>query len=72
MIKKKTKHTFTEYLTNNRLEHAKKLLTEGKLTVGEVTELVGYNDYFYFSKLFKKYVGVTPSKYRKMSTDSNQ
>ncbi len=72
MIKKKTKHTFTEYLTRIRLEHAKKLLTEGKLTVGEVTELVGYNDYFYFTKLFKKYVGVTPSKYRKMSMDNYQ
>ena len=72
MIKKKTKHTFTEYLTNLRLEYAKKLLVEEKITVSEVTEMIGYNDYFYFTKLFKKYVGVTPSKYRKMSTDHDQ
>lgn len=66
MIKRETGHTFTEHITNLRIESAKELLAQGNITVSEVIELVGYHDYFYFLKLFKKCVGVTPSKYRKM------
>ena len=56
--------TFSDYLTRVRLEAAKKLLMEGA-SVDKTAEEVGYNDGNYFIKIFKKYVGVTPAKYRK-------
>lgn len=56
--------TFSDYLTKVRVSRAKELLMEGRL-VEDVSECVGYRDGNYFIKIFKKYVGVTPSKYRK-------
>ena len=56
--------TFSDYLTKIRLENAKRCLMEG-LSVEKTAELVGYNDGNYFIKIFKKYIGVTPAKYRK-------
>ena len=51
-----------EYLIQVRMEHAKKLLTEGR-SVGETAAFVGYNDVFNFSKMFKKYTGESPKRY---------
>lgn len=67
MIKKETGITFTEHITRKRIKEAKKLLTNESLSVIEVAERVGYHDYFYFTKLFKKQTGISPSKYRKKS-----
>lgn len=56
--------TFIEYLTRVRMEEAKKLLADKSLSMQAVAESVGYDDASYFSKVFKKNVGVTPNKYR--------
>ena len=55
-----------DYITKTRMENAKKLLAEG-YAVCETARLVGYDDEFNFSKAFKKYHGVSPSKAK--STD---
>lgn len=55
---------FTSYLTSVRIERAKAYLKGGKLRVYEVADKVGYHNYTYFSKIFKKIVGVTPEEYR--------
>ena len=65
LIKKETGMSFTEYITEKRMEDAKKLLLKEELSIEEVAEKVGYHDYFYFTKAFKKYAGVSPSIYRK-------
>lgn len=58
--------TLNDYLTNVRIEKAKELLMEpGAYKVYEISEMVGYTDYVYFSKLFKKIVGTTPKSYQK-------
>lgn len=49
------------YLTNLRLEQAKKLLGSSQYTVAQVAESVGYQDNYYFSRLFKKQTGVSPT-----------
>ncbi len=67
MIKKETGMTFTEHITKKRIEESKRLLANEKFSVIEVAEKVGYHDYFYFTKLFKKQTGISPSKYRKKS-----
>ncbi|MCM3728775.1 response regulator [Neobacillus cucumis] len=63
LFKDEMKHSYIKYLTQIRLEQAKKLLRDGH-KVGEVSQKVGYHSYRHFSELFKKYVGVNPGKYR--------
>ena len=46
-----------------RINKAKELLKTTSLSLAEISEAVGFNDYFYFIKKFKKEVGVTPGKY---------
>lgn len=56
-----------EYITGERMEAAKALLTDGELRVSDVAERVGVHDVKYFSRLFKKAAGCTPGEYREKS-----
>ncbi len=56
--------TFVEYVTNCRMDHAKKLLRETDYHTGDIALLVGYKDPHYFSFVFKKTQGCTPREYR--------
>lgn len=56
--------TFVEYLTNKRMERAKQLLRQTAMRSGEVALEVGYRDPRYFSFMFRKTQGCTPSSYR--------
>lgn len=64
IFKKEVGISLTNYLTNYRCEQAKRLLTEGRYTVGEVSELVGYQTSQYFSRMFRKVTGMTPQEYK--------
>ncbi len=57
--------TFIEYLTKIRIDEAKRLLLETNMTVSEISDLVGYQDPSYFTKVFKKREGVTPTQFRR-------
>lgn len=59
-----TGSSFTEYLQNCRIRHAKHLLTNTTLLIQEISSGVGYPNALYFSRVFKKTVGISPSKYR--------
>lgn len=65
VFKEKTNTTPQSYLTLCRIENAKKLLKESDYTIRQVSESVGFTDSLYFSKVFRKIVGSTPSVYRK-------
>ena len=56
---------FLAYLTNIRMEQAKKLLLSSQFSIAEISERSGYGDYRVFTKAFKKAEGVTPSQYRR-------
>ncbi len=56
--------TFIEFVTGIRVEEAARLLRTTNLSIIEIAEKVGYSDSSYFSKVFKKSQGVTPSQYR--------
>lgn len=64
IIKRETGMTFTEHLAKRRVKKAEQLLKNEKYSVAEVGKMVGYHDYYYFTKWFKKLTGITPSKYR--------
>lgn len=64
IFKELTGKTFTEYLTSIRLNRAKELLTVTNLSISDISSMVGYEDTNYFSKIFKKQIGITPSSYR--------
>lgn len=63
-FKEQTGENFIDYLTRVRITEAKRLLRDQKMSVKEVCYEVGYNDPNYFSKIFKKVTGVSPSEFR--------
>ena len=54
-----------DYLTELRIEEAKKMLMQTDMTVSEISDETGFSDTSYFSKVFLKAVGVSPTHYRR-------
>ncbi len=54
---------FNEYVTDLRLQYANRLINEGVTTVSEIATESGFSDPLYFSKVFKKKMGASPSEY---------
>ena len=65
LLRQDTNKTFLETLTEMRIENAKMLIKDQRLKVYEVGSMVGFEDPKYFSQVFKKHTGFTPSEYRK-------
>jgi two-component system response regulator YesN len=65
LFKQETGKSFLEYLTQCRVEAAKKLLVQSNLTISEIAFKLGYDMPSYFSEVFKKSEGLTPSQFRK-------
>ena len=55
---------FSEYINSKRVEYAKELLLTTENSVKEIAGMVGIPDDNYFSKIFRKYTGVTPVEFR--------
>ena len=53
------------WLAEQRIQSAAAWLRESDLNVSEIADAMGYSDVFLFSQQFKKYVGVSPSTYRR-------
>ncbi len=68
LFKKELGETFVGYLTNERMKKAKELLCCSSKRITEIAEEVGYNDYHYFTGLFKKLNGITPFEFRKSNS----
>lgn len=64
-FKRETGRSLGSYIIERRMEKAKELLAEGKLTVSEAAFAVGYDNFTYFSRLFKNKVGMMPKEYKK-------
>lgn len=63
-FKSQTGETVLDFVTRSRIEKARDLLLSTNLKIYDISERVGYSDTKYFSKLFKKQYGETPSKYK--------
>ena len=72
LFKKETGVTFTEYLTNLRVNFAICMLKTTDLPVNTVAEKSGFGDYFYFTRVFKKNTGKTPTEYRTQYSSGKQ
>ena len=73
LFSQETGLTFTRYLTALRIGKAKEVLTTTQLRTSQIAADVGYNDAHYFSYLFKKTTGLTPSEFRRgMGEEENQ
>jgi two-component system response regulator YesN len=64
-FKTKTGSCVMEYVTKTRMETAKKILSDTKLPIKEVAHMTGYVDYAYFTRVFHKKYGISPTEYRK-------
>ena len=64
LFKQATGKTINEYLTNERIHHAKQLLRDPSVRLYDICYKVGYLSPSYFSKLFKKQTGLPPGEYR--------
>lgn len=64
VFKHQTGLTFIDYLSQTRINVAKELLISTNKSINSISFSVGYLDQSYFSKVFSKYEGVTPLKYR--------
>lgn len=64
LLNQHTSQTFYELLNSIRVEKAKELLGEPSLRIGEVAEMVGFQDLTHFAKVFKKQEGKTANDYR--------
>lgn len=65
LFKKEVGTTFTEYVSKLRIEYACKLIASTDMSINEIAEKAGYDDYFYFSRIFKRLMGKSASNYRK-------
>ena len=64
LFKKRMGMTPQNYLINIRINKAKELLISSAYNVAEISEIVGYQNPLYFSRLFKKYTSYSPTEYR--------
>lgn len=55
----------TQYLLTLRMHSAKELLESSKISIRDISAMCGYDDYNFFSKVFKKHTNMSPSEYRK-------
>ncbi len=65
IIKRQTGKTYSEHLLDLRIRRAQELLRTTQDSIESIAGQVGYNDYFYFVKVFKKATGLSPSRFRR-------
>lgn len=64
LYKKKTGMNLKDYINEYRIEKAKELLRSGEKNISDIAESVGFDNFSYFSTLFKKLAGVSPKEYK--------
>lgn len=66
-----TKISVAQYLLSLRMVNAQSLLENTDYSVGEIAEIVGYDNQLYFSRVFKKEYGISPAQYRKRAENQS-
>lgn len=66
LFKEETGANFIAFLHKTRIEQAAELLLHSELLVSEIADMVGYSDAKYFTKIFQRYMGCSPTAYREL------
>ncbi|MBE7042338.1 MAG: helix-turn-helix transcriptional regulator [Ruminococcaceae bacterium] len=69
LFKKNMNQSFKTYLNNLRIQYACELIENNNTSIAQISALCGYSDSLYFSKVFKKFKGMTPREYIKSNTE---
>lgn len=69
LLNRHTGQSFSDILNHTRIEHAKELLKDPSLRIGDISEQVGFLDLAHFSRVFKKQEGVSANEYRNQILD---
>lgn len=72
LFKEQTGLTFSDYLTRKRLQRAKELLLNTRLSINEISEMVGYQTPKYFVKVFRTAENVSPGRYRQHMLEGSE
>lgn len=64
VFKNETEYTLTSYINIVRVEKSKQMLLSGNRTIMDISSACGFEDQSYYTKVFKKYVGVSPKQYK--------
>lgn len=65
LFKEATGYNVTEFINNLKIDKAKEFIIEGRYKIKEISSLLGYDDPYYFSRVFKSIEGISPSGYYK-------
>lgn len=61
------------YYSNLKIEEAKKIMDyNSSIKIGEIAEMLGYSNQYYFSKAFKSSQGMSPQEYKKLKMDNEE
>jgi two-component system, response regulator YesN len=66
LFKQNTGQTFVDYLKRIRIDKSRELLAQSELKINEIGKQVGYDNSYYFIKVFKETMGLTPGEYKKL------
>ncbi|GIP37175.1 hypothetical protein J31TS4_04550 [Paenibacillus sp. J31TS4] len=64
LFKSETGQTFTRYVNQLRIQKAKELIVHTNDTVSDISDKTGFSDFRYFSRVFRRYTGVSPTEYK--------
>ena len=65
LFKKMMNTTFSDFVTDLKMKEVGEIMKRDQsISIDEAARMVGYDDYYYFSKVFKKYFGITPRQYK--------
>ena len=65
VFKETTGYSVIEFFNKLKVDKAKELIIEGDKKVKEVAQILGFTDEFYFSRIFKKIEGISPSEFQR-------
>lgn len=69
LFKKEVGETIIEHISRLRIEYACKMLIETNLSIYQIGEKCGFQDYFYFTRIFKRHLKMTPTQYREQNNE---
>ncbi len=72
LFKQRYEITFQEYMVRYRLKESARLLLNPVATISDIAYSVGFNDPSYYARAFKKYLGVSPSRFRRLLEDNQK